>query len=240
MGRWWSLFAAAGASAVLAGCGGSSSPGVSTGAARSTASPTVGRPITDEEALQLARVLNRNYEDGGAMFSGTLPFPRGTTVKVTGRIDWRHLRGQATFVDPVAKLSDRVYWTKTAVFEQTGPSGVAARTFNRHPPQPKTRVIDFYISALARTSSETIDNITTIKEQGTTFLRTDRLGVDAVNVFRYGSAGKARYWLDTSGLLRRIELDLQSLSGTAVLSFFKRGPTVIALPPITKTAIASR
>lgn len=161
-------------------------------------------------------------------------------MTLSGRIDWRRLRGRVVFRNPRASgpsATKELVWTKSVVYEQTAP-GVAV--FSTRAPDPGGSPLDFYISLLARTSSTTIDNIATIKEQGAVWLRADRIGGDAVDVFRYGGDGRSVYWVARDGALRRLEVRIAQLQErTARFDFTDRGPVAIALPTALRTSTTS-
>lgn len=217
----------------LTGCGGGDDAPTSTGSATTaqTAPADGTRPVTDQEALVLARVLNRNYRVGGGRFSGSGPFPQGARVRFTGQIDWRRLRGQITFTNPSAtgpSATKRLLWTKAVVYEQRAPGSL---DFATRAPNPTGSPLDFYIALLARTSSPTIDNIAVIKEQGAIWVRSDTVGGRAVEVYRYGGDGRSIYWISDDGVLRRLEVRIANLGDqTATIDFSDRRPVRIALP----------
>lgn len=229
------LTALVAAAALLpAACGSDSQTGT-TGTSGQTTTRTNApgeRPVTDAEALVLARLLNRNFKDGGARFTGSVPFPDGTQIGVTGEINWRGPGGRVVFRNPKAtgpEATKEIYWTKRAVFEQAAPG---ARRFTRRAPNPGGSPFDFYIALLSRTSATTIDNIATIREQGATWVRADRIGDEPVDIFRYGGEGRSSYWVSRSGgLLRRLEVRIADLDERiATVDFTTRGPVRIALP----------
>lgn len=75
---------------LLTGC--SSSSG-------SNATPrTPGDKVTASEAKVLANLLHANFEKGGADFVVTAPFGEGTTMKMTGSVDFLNSTGQAKAV----------------------------------------------------------------------------------------------------------------------------------------------
>ncbi len=58
----------------------------------------VGAPVTAAEAEALARLLQRNYQHGGADFVVTAPYGRDTVLTLTGEVDFRREHGRAELV----------------------------------------------------------------------------------------------------------------------------------------------
>lgn len=92
--------------ALLTGCSGSSD----NGAARPP-----GDKVTATEAKVLANLLHANFEKGGADFVVTAPYGEGTTVTMTGSVDFLDSTGQAkavtTYPDGRAPDSRTVFFT---------------------------------------------------------------------------------------------------------------------------------
>jgi hypothetical protein len=188
----------------VAGCGDSSdSGGASTAATTATAAAAAaesGRPVSDEQALVLARMLQRNWQLGGARVSGTIPV-HGATVELTGRVDFRAGRGELTLTDPQGQMR-RYAWTRSVVLAQAAPG---SREWVRQAPDPDRDAVHAAIRLLNLLSAETIDNTTNIKDQDARFLRRETLDGRAVDVYRYGADGATTYWVGDDGLLRQIE-----------------------------------
>lgn len=215
---------------LLAGCGGSDDPAPAASGPTGTTAQA-GTPVSDAQALVLARLLQRNYDDGGAHVTGDFPFSSTARVLVDGQMDWRRLRGTMTIREPAQAASDarRYYWTKGLVLAQSAPG---AQTYKASKPDPEQVPAHFLIASLALLSSENIDNVALIKDQGSRFLRTATLKGAPVDVYQYGGAGKNEYWVSKEdGRLLRVVLDLPKLGGTATLDFTERAQQDIRLPP---------
>ncbi len=66
-----------------------------------TADPVVRRPgaaVTDAEADALSRLLQRNFQHGGADFVVTAPYGPDVVLTLTGEIDFRRSQGRAELV----------------------------------------------------------------------------------------------------------------------------------------------
>ncbi len=182
-----------------------------------------GRPVTDEQALVLARLLQQNWQRGGASFTGTLPV-QGETVAMRGRIDFRSGRGTATLTDPSGQTR-RYFWTRDAVLAQAAPG--AAR-YVRQAPDADGDPVHAGIKFLNLLSAETIDNTTNIRDQGARFTGSETLDGVPVDVYDYGAT---RYWVARDGgLLRRV---VGELTPDALLSVTLTGhrPVRVVLPP---------
>jgi hypothetical protein len=57
-----------------------------------------GAAVTEEEAATLARLLQRNYQRGGADFVVTAPYADDVVLTLTGEVDFRRSRGRAELV----------------------------------------------------------------------------------------------------------------------------------------------
>lgn len=197
-----SVLLAAGA-ALAAGCGGSSGGGGATASAPATtaADAAAGRPVSDEQALVLARVLQRNWERGGAVVAGTVPV-HGSDVELHGRVDFRDGRGEMTLTEPTGQ-ERRYAWTRRSVRAQEEPG---SKRYVAQAPDPGGDPVHAAIRLLNLLSAETIDNTTNIKDQDARWLRAERLGDDEVDVYRYGADGATTYWVGADdGLLRQVE-----------------------------------
>lgn len=198
---------------LLAGCGGSSNDDATTAGGGATATAPGGgsaggtaeagddgTPVTDEQALVLARLLQLNWLRGGADVSGTLPV-QGTEVVLEGKVDFRDGRGDATLTDPTGQ-ERRYLWTRRAVLAQAAPG---SREWERQPPDPDGDPVHGAIRLLNLLSAETIDNTTNIKDQDARHLGTESLDGERVDVYRYGADGATTYWVGRDGLLRQVE-----------------------------------
>jgi hypothetical protein len=159
-----------------------------------------GTPVTDEQALVLARLLQLNWQRGGADVSGSLPV-QGTEVVLEGKVDFRDGRGDATLVDPTGQ-ERRYVWTRRAVFAQSAPG---SEEWERQAPDPDGDPVHGAIRLLNLLSAETIDNTTNIKDQDARHLGEETVDGERVDVYRYGADGATTYWVGRDGLLRQVE-----------------------------------
>lgn len=208
----------------LSGCGGDDAQPPSGATAAATTARAEGRPVTDEQALALARVLQQNWQRGGARFTGSVVV-QGAAIPMRGRVDFRSGRGTATLREPGA-ASRRYVWTRSVVYAQAEPG---ARRYATQRPDPDGDPVHAAIALINLLSAETIDNTANIQDQGARFLRGDRVGGTAVDVYRYRANGGATYAIGRDdGLLRR--LDARLPSGELVVTLTSHEPVRVAVP----------
>jgi hypothetical protein len=206
----------------LAGCGGDDDdapPEATPGAAQE------GRPVTDEQALVLARVLQLNWQRGGATFNGQVEV-QGIPIPMQGRVDFRTGRGTATLREPNA-ATRRYVWTRRAVYAQSAPG---SRKYSKQSPNPEADPVHSAIALINLLSAETIDNTANIKDQGARFLRSEELDGTPVDVYRYRASGNTTYWIGhDDGLLRQMEARFPD-GGRLVVTLTGHEPVQVALP----------
>jgi len=184
-----------------------------------------GRPVTDEQAVVLARVLQQNWQHGGAEFTGDVDV-QGVTIPMRGRVDFRSGRGTATLTEPGA-ASRRYVWTRRAVYAQSEPG---SPRYQRQPPNPDADPVHAAIALINLLSAETIDNTANIKDQGARFLRSETLDGTPVDVYRYREGGNTTYWIDQDGgLLRQVEAQFPD-QGRVVIMLTSHDPVHVSLP----------
>jgi hypothetical protein len=206
------------------GCGGDDPPATPPPAADE------GRPVSDEQALVLARLLQQNWQHGGARFTGEVPV-QGMRIPMTGRVDFRSGRGTATLREPSA-APRRYVWTRRAVYAQSQPG---SRRYVVQPADPDGDPVHAAIAMINLLSAETIDNTTNIKDQGARFLHRDTIDGTPVDVYRYAANGRTTYWVDRDdGLLKRLEAVL-SESGSLIVDITAHEQVRVALPPRAQT-----
>jgi hypothetical protein len=209
--------------AVIAGCGGDDdsppTPSPPPGAQEE------GRPVTDEQALVLARVLQQNWQNGGATFNGEVEV-QGVAIPMRGRVDFRSGRGTATLQEPNA-ASRRYVWTRRAVYAQSAPQ---SGRYTKQAPDPEGDPVHSAIALINLLSAETIDNTANIKDQGARFLRSEELDGAPVDVYSYRAGGNTTYWIDQDdGLLRQVEARFPD-GGRLVVALTSHEPVQVSLP----------
>jgi hypothetical protein len=210
-------------SATVVGCGGQHRQH---GQPRPT---TTGTPATNTQVLTLARVLESNFEHGGARFTASLQI-NGQPATATGRVDFRSGRGEALVapVDPGQGPPRQFFWTRTTVLAQTAPG---SRQFTPEVPNEQGNPVHGMIGFINLLSSATIDNTANIIAQGAFFLGPTTIAGAPVDEFRYG--GNTTLWILTgTGLLRRIYTS--RMTGGLTVDLLTHAPVRIHLPPVPR------
>ena len=213
--------------AFIAGCGGGSDEPPAT-------KSEAGRPVSDAEALILARLLERNYSDGGARFEGVVTFPGPTRVAIRGVVDWRRIGGRADLREAghPARDSRRILWNKRLVLAQAGRAGAASRRWDPAAADRDAGPVQFYLDFLALLSARNIDNVALIRDRGARFRGTDEVDGVPVRIFDLGAGTRTSYWVGIEDQrLHRVETRVDRYGGDAALTFTARGPRRIKLPP---------
>jgi hypothetical protein len=206
--------------AALAGCGDDPQP-----PPQSAPAQDEGRPVSEAQALLLARVLQQNWQRGGAAFTGELDV-NDVTIPMRGRVDFRSGHGTATLRQPSA-ASRRYVWTRRVVYAQSAPG---SRHYQRQAPDPDHDPVHAAIALINLLSAETIDNTANIKDQGARFLRTENLAGTPADVYRYRSNGATTYWIDRdNGLLRQVQA-LFPGGDRVVVTLTSHDPEHVTLP----------
>jgi hypothetical protein len=204
------------ACSLLLGCGDSGSD--------KTGQGEEGKPVDEAQALVLAQLLQRNWQEGGATFRATMPI-QGTPVVAKGRIDFRNGRGQATLRDPSGQTRQYL-WTPKMVYAQSAPK---SRRYERERPNPDGNPVHQMIAFLNLLSAETVDNTVNIVDQGARYLGREEIAGATVDRYRYGGDGRTTYWVGVEdGLLHRVQAELPQ--GRLEVDLGERGKQLIKIP----------
>jgi hypothetical protein len=200
------------------------------------------RPITEDEADRLADVLYTSFQDGGASFTLSSLWQDGTTVQMSGDIDFAGHAGLAELVStgPDAKVTG-IAWYNDTVLEYI-PSLVALAEEQGHAPfrwvaraaDTDTYRVDVELSILRALASDVRENPQLLRQNGATWQRDDTLnGVD-VEVFQYGDA--TRFWVQ-KGTTRLLRFEGNNSDGNnpVIIDFSKPGVRKIDLPTLEET-----
>jgi hypothetical protein len=204
-------------SGLLAGCGGQHHQPHRT--------TTAGRPATAAQILTLARVLESDFQHGGARFTANLQI-NGQPAQAAGRVDFRSGRRMAVVrpVDPGLSQPRQFFWTRTKVLAQAAPG---SHRFEPEVPNEQGNPVHGMIGFINLLSAETIDNTANISAQSPLFLGHTTIAGAAVNEFRYG--GDTTLWILTgSGLLRQIYTS--RVTGGLTVDLLTHQPVKIHLP----------
>lgn len=203
--------------------------------------PAGPRPVTDEEAGRMAETLFNNFDVGGANFELNGRMPDGTTVYLSGEIDWRAHEGRADVRisdGPDATVTE-VFWTEQTVVERIPSLAELAESLGwpgtelwARAPAIEQRHLDAVIQLVTSLGAEHRDNAVLIAQTpGTTWLRADTApGPETpVDVLRYGD--RTLYWLAEGGVtLLRFEGDNSTRTRPVVVDLSEHGPRTIELP----------
>jgi len=211
--------------AALAGCGSSSH--------RTSRAAGSGTPITQAQALILARLLELDRVRGGSRLQGALTL--GTqAIDFSGSVDFAGGRGELRLhqrgLGPQA--ARRFYWTARMVLAQAKPTGNGRGRYDVEAPDPVHDPVHALIQLIQLLSAATIDNLEALETKGILFLGRRVSGGRPLDVYRYGQRGSATFWVDPStGLLDRVDAVLSGGAGSATVELETHAPIRIALPP---------
>ncbi|EEP70808.1 hypothetical protein MCAG_01135 [Micromonospora sp. ATCC 39149] len=200
--------------------------------------PGLPRALTGPEENRLARLATRMRTRGGAAATLTAPVAPGGVVRGTGWISWAagaaylSVGGADAWAGRTLRRYDATgVWSTAATGAPTAPPPLPPPS-TRHswqhsvPHTDDTGDIDLLLAAALRVG-------VAAKPAGpATRIRGDHLAGRAVDVIEADAEhGGLRYWIDRSGLLRRLEL--RTRLGTYAQLDLTPGP-VPALPPPAK------
>ena len=206
------------------------------------AAPTGPHPITEDEADRLADVLYTTYQDGGASFSLSSLWQDGTTVQLTGDIDFGGGAGVADLVStgPDAKVAS-VAWFQDSMLEYI-PSlitlaeqqDVGGFRWVARPVDTTKYRVDAQIAILRALASQVRENAQLLRQNGATWLREDTLNGTDVDVFQYGIS--TRYWVE-KGTTRLVRFEGNNADGNnpVIIDLSDPGPRSIDLPTLDET-----
>ena len=184
-----------------------------------------GTPATDAQILMLARVLESDFQRGGAQFTATLRVD-GQPAQAAGRVDFRSGRGTVTVrpADPGQGSARQYFWTRSRVLAQAAPR---SRRYELQKPDEQGNPIHGMIGFINLLSAATIDNTANISAQSPLFLRHTTIARAPVDEYRYG--GDTTLWILTaSGLLRQVYTT--RVTGGLTVDLLTHEPVKIRLP----------
>ena len=170
------------------------------------------RPITEDEADLLSEVFFTNYENGGSDFVLNALLPDGSTVVMTGEVDFVGGAGIAgvSATGPDAAVTE-VAWGGDQVLERmpevsaiSEAAGQGPIDYVAHLADPEQRSLDSLIAVVAALASESRENPLLLQQNGVELERHDILAGTPVDVFLYGD--RTRLWVQTgTSTLKRFE-----------------------------------
>lgn len=200
------------------------------------------RPLNEAEASRLAQVGFANLQAGGATFEANSAFLGQPTTSITliGEVDWvRHVGRAVVRGDGMETGLTEIYWDEQTVYERRPSMDVMIQSIGgptegwiARPADPANRQLDRLIAVVAALAVERPENALLIQQaEGSSFIRTDELRGDAVEVLRYGD--RSLFWLKVSdGALLRFEGNSSTGMAPAVVDIIQSRSLIFAMPPV--------
>ena len=193
------------------------------------------RPLSIPEAERLALVRFSNYTTGVSAFTASVPSPGGKLL-LDGRVDFVHHHGHAGM--RTEGRSDEfsqglVQWNLGRMAFATAPSA----DWQVRDLQERGSELDGALRLLVNLGADRPENAQLLLQSSARWLRADRIGDTAVDVFegpkqKDATDSRLRYWLDPDGKLRRLEAKLGNQEELAVFDFTGPGDPVQVIPPL--------
>ena len=196
------------------------------------------RPLTQQEAANLAQSINLNYVEGGAKFTiSTVIAPGQGALQVSGVIDWKnHIGNARVSADASSSTLTGIAWLRNIVAERRPSFDNQLLKFGAAQPvaivrKPNmNRRIDQVISIIMGLAAEQPENSQLILQKpGSVFLRDGALRGVEVQVLRYGERNV--YWIaKDTGRLIRFEGSNELGNQPIVIDLSEHGPQDVSFP----------
>jgi hypothetical protein len=210
---------------------------VTVGCSGTATAKSSSKPVTQDQAAELASVLYLDGQAGGASMTVDVPFGVAR-FKLHGDIDWANHVGRVTVHSTVKgkpTVADRdVVWNPDVVFEQV--PGLEAKLAAQGRPgiswvarqlDPHASTLHLILRLILTTSSTTRDNPQLLQSKAR-YLGRDSVDGVSVDVIRDGTI---RYWIGRRDhRLHRMQSRLASIGATATLTFSAFGARQIPTP----------
>ena len=193
------------------------------------------RPLSIPEAERLALVRFSNYTTGVSAFTASVPSPGGKLF-LDGRVDFVHHHGHAGM--RTEGRSDEfsqglVQWNLGRMAFATAPSA----DWQVRDLQERGSELDGALRLLVNLGADRPENAQLLLQSSARWLRADRIGDTAVDVFegpkqKDATDSRLRYWLDPDGKLRRLEAKLGNQEELAVFDFTGPAHPVQLIPQL--------
>ncbi|MFC3892652.1 hypothetical protein ACFOWZ_14310 [Lentzea rhizosphaerae] len=193
------------------------------------------RSLTVAEAERLALVRFANYTTGVSAFTASVPSPGGKLL-LDGRVDFVNHRGNADMRtdgrdDEFSK--GLLQWNLGRVAFAVAPSA----DWQVRELQERGAELDGALRLLVNLGADRPENAQLLLQSSARWLRSDKVGDTAVDVFegpkqQNAAEARVRYWLDSDGKLRRLEAKLGNSEELAVFDFTGSGGTVQVILPL--------
>lgn len=202
------------------------------------------RPLSIPEAERLALVRFSNYTTGISAFTASVPSPGGKLV-LDGRVDFvNHLgyAGMRTDGRDDEFSKGLVQWNLGRMAFAMNPSTkpvdpVPVIDWQVRNLQERGSELDGALRLLVNLGSDRPENAQLLLQSSARWLRSDRVGDTAVDIFegpkqKDAAEARLRYWLDSDGKLRRLEAKLGNSEELAVFDFTGPARPVQVIPPL--------
>lgn len=202
------------------------------------------RPLSIPEAERLALVRFSNYTTGISAFAASVPSPGGRLV-LEGRVDFvNHLGYAGMRTDGRDDESSKglVQWNLGRMAFAMSPSTkpvdpVPVIDWQVRELRERGSELDGALRLLVNLGSDRPENSQLLLQSSARWLRPDRIGDTAVDVFegpkqKDAAQARLRYWLDSDGKLRRLEARLGNQEELAVFDFTGSKEPVRVIPPL--------
>ncbi|MFE2164652.1 hypothetical protein ACFXB3_06215 [Streptomyces sp. NPDC059447] len=176
------------------------------------------RPLTTAEADRAALARFSTYRRGTGDVTMTIPY-RGSTVTLTGRVDWRRHLGYAELhSDTTPPARELIQWNASTVASRpqwTGglPQLPPEDAWQAHRLTPHTSPIDAALLLLLGLGSDRPDNAQLLARSSARWIKEDHVGTTPVTLIAGPGTsgpgtdpnrpGNTRYWIDHEGGLLR-------------------------------------
>jgi hypothetical protein len=202
------------------------------------------RPLSVPEAERLALVRFSNYTTGVRAFTASVPSTGGKLV-LDGRVDFVNHHGYAGMRtdgrdDEFSK--GLVQWNLKRMAFAVSPSTkpvdpVPKIDWQVRDLRERGSELDGALRLLVNLGADRPENSQLLLQSSARWLRSDRIGDTAVDVFegpkqKDAAEARLRYWLDSDGKLRRLEAKLGNSEELAVFDFTGSAEPVQVIPPL--------
>ncbi|WP_086665933.1 hypothetical protein [Lentzea kentuckyensis] len=204
------------------------------------------RPLSIPEAERLALVRFSNYTTGVSAFTASIPSPGGKLV-LDGRVDFVNHHGYAgmrtdgrsdEFAQGLLQWNlGRMAFAMTPSTKAVDPLPLV--DWQVRELQERGSELDGALRLLVNLGSDRPENSQLLLQSSARWLRADKIGDTAVDVFegprqKDATDSRLRYWLDADGKLRRLEAKLGNQEEFAVFDFTGSGDPVQVIPPLAR------
>jgi hypothetical protein len=201
------------------------------------------RPLSIPEAERLALVRFSNYTTGTSAFTASVPSPGGKLM-LDGRVDFvNHLgyAGMRTDGRDDQFSKGLVQWNLGRMAFAVNPSTkpvdpIPVVDWQVRDLRERGSELDGALRLLVNLGSDRPENPQLLLQSSARWLRSDKIGDTAVDIFegpkKDNAEARLRYWLDHDGKLRRLEAKLGNQEELAVFDFTGSGEAVQVIPPL--------